>query len=162
MVALWSAQNRFAPSSDCDSMRGLRQVGESLARASWMEVGKQMSVGQGVQALGLICFAVLLCSSEASAQEQPRLNLMPLPASVQTGRGSLRIDSSFSVALSGHSEARLDRAVQRFLWQLARGTGLPLSAKPSSKPPLAPHADHSRTQSPQLAVVVRHTLEICT
>src|SRR5260370_20921233 len=111
MVALWSAQNRFAPSSDCDSMRGLRQVGESLALASWMEVGKQMSVGQGVQALGLICFAVLLCSSDASAQEQPRLNLMPLPASVQTGRGGLRIDSSCSGSPTRHVAARLDRSL---------------------------------------------------
>src|SRR6266851_3392938 len=160
MVALWSAQNRFAPSSDCDSMRGLRQVGESLARASWMEVGKQMSLSHGVQALGLFCFAVLLCSSEASAQEQPRLNLMPLPASVQTGRGGLRIDSSFSVALSGHSEARLDRAVQRFLWQLARETGLPLSAKTSSKATLAIHTDHASKEIQELGEDESYALEV--
>src|SRR6266852_4719357 len=160
MVALWSAQNRFAPSSDCDSMRGLRQVGESLARASWMEVGKQMSLSHGVQALGLFCFAVLLCSSEASAQEQPRLNLMPLPASVQTGRGSLRIDSSFSVALSGHSEARLDRAVQRFLRQLARETGLPLSAKTSSKATLAIHTDHASKEIQELGEDESYALEV--
>src|SRR5260370_20921235 len=30
MVALWSAENRFAPSSDCDSMRGLTQGGRKF------------------------------------------------------------------------------------------------------------------------------------
>jgi hexosaminidase len=125
-----------------------------------MEVGKQMSLGHGVQALGLFCFAVLLCSSEASAQEQPRLNLMPLPASVQTGRGSLRIDSSFSVALSGHSEARLDRAVQRFLRQLARETGLPLSAKTSSKATLAIHTDHASKEIQELGEDESYALEV--
>src|SRR5258707_15117655 len=102
-----------------------------------------MSFGHGGQALSLICFAVLLCSSEASAQEQPRLNLMPLPASVQTGSGGLRINSSFLVALTGHTEARPHRAVRPFLRQPARETGLPLSAKTASKATLSSHTDHT-------------------
>jgi hexosaminidase len=125
-----------------------------------MEVGKPMSVGHGVQALGLICFAVLLCSSEASAQEQRRLNLMPLPASVQTDGGSLRIDSSFSVALSGHSEARLDRAVQRFLRQLARETALPLSAKTSSQATLTIYTNHASKEIQELGEDESYTLDI--
>ncbi len=126
-----------------------------------MEVGKQMSVGHGVRELGVICFAVLLCSSEASAQEQqPGLSLMPWPASVQTGSGSLRIDSSFSVALSGHSEARLDRAVQRFLRQLTRETGLQLSAKTSSKATLTIHTDHGNKEIQELGEDESYTLEI--
>ncbi len=142
-------------------MRELTQVGERLPRASSMEVGKQMSVGHGVRELGVICFAVLLCSSEASAQEQqPGLSLMPWPASVQTGSGSLRIDSSFSVALSGHSEARLDRAVQRFLRQLTRETGLQLSAKTSSKATLTIHTDHGNKEIQELGEDESYTLEI--
>jgi hexosaminidase len=120
-----------------------------------------MSVGHGVHALGLICLAVLLCSSEASAQEQPPgLSLMPWPASVQTGSGGLRIDSSFSVALSGHTEARLDRAVQRFLRQLARETGLPLSAKTSSKATLTMHTDHASKEIQELGEDESYTLEV--
>ncbi len=120
-----------------------------------------MSVGHGVRELGVICFAVLLCSSEASAQEQqPGLSLMPWPASVQTGSGSLRIDSSFSVALSGHSEARLDRAVQRFLRQLTRETGLQLSAKTSSKATLTIHTDHGNKEIQELGEDESYTLEI--
>src|SRR4029077_3333906 len=98
-----------------------------------------MGMGHWMQGMGLI--ALLLCAAAASAQEQPRLNLMPLPASVQTSSGNLRIDSSFSVALTGHTEARLDRAVQRFLRQLSRETALPLSAKASPKATLTIHTD---------------------
>ena len=43
------------------------------------------------------------------------LNLMPYPAAAQHGSGALRIDASFSVSLTGYTESRLNRAVQRFL-----------------------------------------------
>ena len=85
---------------------------------------------------------------------------MPLPASVQTGSGGLRINSSFSVALTGHSEARLDRAVQRFLRQLARETGLPLSAKTSSKATLAIHTDHASKEIQELGEDESYALEV--
>jgi hypothetical protein len=56
----------------------------------------------------------------ASAQEQRPLNLMPVPARVPSGAGQLAVDASFSVAATGHDDARLERAVQRFLRQLGR------------------------------------------
>src|ERR1700738_5498466 len=98
-----------------------------------------MGMGQWIQGMCVIGFALLLCASSANAEEQPRFNLMPLPANLQTGSGSLRIDSSFSVALTGHTEARLDRAVQRFLRQLSRQTALPFPGKASSKAMLTVH-----------------------
>ena len=119
-----------------------------------------MGMGHWIQGMGWIGFALLLCAAGASAQDQPRLNLMPLPASVQTGSGSLRIDSSFSVALSGHTEARLDRAVQRFLRQLSRETALPLSAKASSKATLTIHTDHASKEVQELGEDESYTLEI--
>jgi hexosaminidase len=117
-------------------------------------------MGMGMHGMGLIGFALLLCSVGASAQEQQRLNLMPLPASVQTGSGSLRIDSSFSVALIGHTEARLDRAVQRFLRQLTRETALPLSAKTSPRATLIIHTDHASKEVQELSEDESYTLEI--
>src|SRR5438552_18689382 len=63
--------------------------------------------------------------------QPPALNLMPLPANVQPGTGSLRVDSAFSVAFTGYTQPRLERASERFLRQLARQTGLPLALKPS-------------------------------
>ena len=52
---------------------------------------------------------------------------MPWPASVTAGSGSVPIDPSFSVAISGAGarDARVQAAVQRLFYQLARQTGIP-------------------------------------
>ncbi len=118
-----------------------------------------MGMGHWMQGVSVIGFALLLCSARANAHE-PQLNLMPWPASLQTGSGSLRIDSSFSVVLTGHTEARLDRAVQRFLRQLSRQTALPISAKPSNKPALTVHADHACKEVQELGEDESYTLTI--
>src|SRR5581483_11902593 len=70
--------------------------------------------------LGAFCYVPAQTS-------QPALNLMPLPSNYQLGSGQLSIDQSFSVTLAGHKEARLERAVQRFLELLSRRTGMPLA-----------------------------------
>jgi hexosaminidase len=73
-----------------------------------------------------LLLAVVLCVSLASkAQMQPLPSLMPLPTKMQTGSGRLVIDPSFTVAITGHKEARLDRAVEIFLSQLRGQTGMP-------------------------------------
>lgn len=75
-----------------------------------------------------IILTVMLCVAFASvveAQPQQSLSLMPLPAKVQTGNGQLLIDRNFSVSIAGRHEARLDRAVEIFLGQLRRQTGMP-------------------------------------
>ena len=72
--------------------------------------------------------AVMVCmmfTSVVEAQPQQSLNLMPLPAKVQTGNGQLLIDRNFSVSIAGHHEARLDRAVEIFLGHLRQQTGMP-------------------------------------
>lgn len=69
---------------------------------------------------------VMLCAVLTSVVEaQQSLNLMPVPAKVQMGSGRLLIDPTFSVSIAGHHEARLDRAVEIFLTQLRRQTGMP-------------------------------------
>jgi hexosaminidase len=124
-----------------------------------------MGMGYWLQGLSVICFALLLSAGE-SAQEQTRLNLMPWPASLQTGSGGLRIDSSFSVALTGHTEARLDRAVQRFLRQLSRQTALPIplssATKASAKPTLTVLTDHASKEVQELGEDESYTLAITT
>ena len=49
---------------------------------------------------------------------------MPMPANVQLGTGQLAIDQSFSVAISGYRDALVDKAVQRFIGQLSKQTGM--------------------------------------
>jgi hexosaminidase len=49
--------------------------------------------------------------------------LMPMPRQVTQAPGGLRIDSSFSAATTGYSDARLDAAVRRFLTRVERQIG---------------------------------------
>ena len=98
----------------------------------------------------------------AGAQDAPTLNLMPWPASVQSGSGALKIDASFGVAFTGHSEARLDHAGQRFLTQLQKQTALLISSKPvdSAKAKLVVHTDHARKEVQELGEDESYTLEV--
>jgi hexosaminidase len=57
-------------------------------------------------------------------QSNPRLNLLPMPSSVQAGAGELPITPSFSVTIEGYKEPRLDRAGERFLQDITLRTGL--------------------------------------
>src|SRR6266478_9972484 len=117
-------------------------------------------MGMGHWGMCVIGCAFLLCAGGASAQEQPRLNFMPMPGNVQVGSGILRVDSSFSVALTGHTEARLDRAVQRFLRQLSRQTAIPLSGKPSATPTLTIHSDHASKEVQELGEDAGYALSV--
>jgi hexosaminidase len=93
----------------------------------------------------LLAVAFLPLAVLAAAQQQPQLNLMPMPSTLQLGAGQLPIDRSFSVAVTGVHDASLDRGVQRFVAQLSRQTGIPFRAKPdTANATLSIHADHGR------------------
>ena len=51
------------------------------------------------------------------------LNLMPMPAKVQMGSGQLVLQPSFSVAITGVKDPRLEHAIDRFLNDLRRQLG---------------------------------------
>lgn len=74
-------------------------------------------------AIFILAFSVLTVSL-GRAQSDSRISLMPLPAQMQMGSGQLVIDPSFTVAITGHSEARLQRAVEIFLDHLRVQTGM--------------------------------------
>ncbi len=77
----------------------------------------------------LTFLGLALVISPARAQEKPMPKLMPIPANVQVADGNLPIDASFSVSLTGYTEPRLDRAVDRFLVQMQHATGIPQIGK---------------------------------
>src|SRR3974390_3171484 len=54
------------------------------------------------------------------------INVMPLPASRQVTAGKLKLDASFTVAVSAYSDPRLEQAIVRTLQRLRRRTGLVL------------------------------------
>jgi hexosaminidase len=126
---------------------------------------QNMSAGHWLHAIVPAGLMVLVVSMTAYGQQQPQqaqLNLMPLPANVQPGAGSLRIDGSFSVALTGHTEARLNRAVQRLMRQLSRQTAIPfLPGRPApSQPTLVVHTDHASKEIQELGEDESYSLEI--
>jgi hexosaminidase len=75
------------------------------------------------------------------AQSQPQLNLMPMPASVQPGSGSLPITQSFSVSVTGAHDPALEAGAQRFITQLSRQTGIPFRPKTGEAATLTVHAE---------------------
>lgn len=73
------------------------------------------------------------------------INLMPMPAQVTLGQGSLPIDQTFRIVIDGYTEPRLVSAVQRASRILSRQTGM--SPTPTtlagSGPTLTIYCDHS-------------------
>ncbi|PYU84018.1 MAG: beta-N-acetylhexosaminidase [Acidobacteria bacterium] len=110
---------------------------------------------------GILVFCVLMYPAMITAQ-QPALHLMPLPASAQSGAGSLEVDSSFSVAFVGHTEPRLERSGERFLLQLARQTGLALALKPAktARATLVIQADHASKEIQEVGEDESYVLEV--
>ena len=96
--------------------------------------------------------------------QQPALNLMPLPANAQPGTGSLVVDSSFTVSFTGYTEPRLERAGERFLRQLARQTGLPLSLKTPKTPKatLLIQTDHAGKEIQEVSEDESYILDVST
>ena len=125
---------------------------------------KSCAVEAMLMAVFLALFAV-----RGTAQEQTppksgegRLHLMPWPSSVQEGSGGLQVDASFTVALTGYTEPRLDRAVQRFLGQLHRQTALLLATKASdaANARLVIHTDQASKTVQELGEDESYSLEV--
>jgi hexosaminidase len=88
------------------------------------------------------------------------LNLMPVPASVQRGTGSIRMDTDFSVKVTGYTEPRLERAVERFRDQLSRQTGILFAAQPAVPVVLVVHTDHAGKPVQEVGEDESYVLEV--
>lgn len=101
----------------------------------------------------LICQAFLLIVISAAAQTERQLNLVPMPSSVQIGTGQLRIDQSFSIAVTGSRDSSLERGQQRFLTQLSQVTGIRFwraTGKGVAPPTLEIRTEHGREETQKL------------
>ena len=70
---------------------------------------------------------VFVLAPLASLQAQPS-SLLPVPSEVRTAGAGLAIDSTTPFALTGHVDARLERALDRFRTRLSRRIAQPVSA----------------------------------
>ena len=89
---------------------------------------------------------LLLLTLLATGQSPARLDLMPMPSSVQFGKEKLLIKRSFSVAVSGYRDGTLDRGVQRFIAEVSHETGMRLDEPnvTENNAVLLIHAQHGR------------------
>jgi hexosaminidase len=109
-----------------------------------------------------LMLATMSLAPPATGQSQPPLNLIPQPANVKPGPGTFPVGASFTIAFTGHTESRLDRAADRFLTQLHRQTGL-LLAKPvrdAAQATLVVHTDHASKEIQELGEDESYSLEV--
>lgn len=105
----------------------------------------------------------VLCSTFTAGQIHPAFNLMPQPANLQLGTGELAVTRAFSVAITGRTELRLQRATDLFLTDLRKATGmLPTSDQISdpSKATLVIHVDNASKDVQELGEDESYTLEV--
>ncbi len=78
----------------------------------------------------LLLLLIITCAVVASAQQPstPKLDLMPVPTSITFHNERLTVDSNFRVATRGHSDARLQAAIARFMKRLEGRTVLTLDS----------------------------------
>ena len=110
----------------------------------------------------ILSIAALMLSSGIAAETSPPLDLMPQPASLTPGSGALQIDAGFSIAFTGYTEPRMERAADRFLTQLRRQTALVLAkaTHDAATATLVVHTDHASKDVQQLGEDEAYTLEV--
>src|SRR5580658_9746463 len=117
--------------------------------------GRKMGVHSGIgkhqsrfSYLLIPVFALISSAATAHAPRSPQapspVNLMPMPVMVMPAAGRLVVSQSFSVAIAGYSDPKLERAAQRFLRDVSRQTGYFLSEQlaDAGHATLTIHADH--------------------
>src|SRR5262249_40824250 len=72
----------------------------------------------------IIFLSLAIVAMTGIAQETKQHNLMPAPASLRFESGRLTVGSSFTIAVKGHSDARLLSAIDRMGRRLESRTGL--------------------------------------
>jgi hexosaminidase len=113
----------------------------------------------------ILFLATLMFASQNYSQSLQPSNLMPQPHSVNLSAGALRIDANFTIALTGHTEPRLNRAAARFLAQLQRQTALLFARQPSrdsAQATLVVHTDRAGKDAQELGEDESYTLEVTT
>ena len=119
-------------------------------------------LGNILEILLTLMLATISIAPPATGQFQPPLNLIPQPANVKTGTGALPVGANFTIAFTGHTESRLDRAADRFLTQLHRQTGLLLAkpARDAAQATLVVHTDHASKEIQELGEDESYSLEV--
>jgi hexosaminidase len=116
-----------------------------------------------------LLLVLVLLSSFAFASDSSTMptksstSLMPVPAVMRMNPGALRLDSSFTIGISGHSDARLEHAVQRLQGRIEGRTGVELPrgvAGNGNAPTLGIECGSGGSEYPKLGDDESYSLEI--
>jgi hexosaminidase len=116
--------------------------------------------------LPILMFFLISSAATARAPQAPLaslpIDLMPMPVTVTPAVGRLFVPQTFSVAIAGYNEPRLERAAQRFLRDLSRQTGYFLSAHlaDAGHATLTVHADHGSEAVQDLGEDESYSLDV--
>ena len=66
----------------------------------------------------VVAALMIVIVQPGDALQAPKLSVMPLPKSVETGQGEYKLDGHFRAGFSGAHDARLDDALDRFIVRL--------------------------------------------
>jgi len=111
-------------------------------------------------------FALISSAATAHAPQSPQapspINVMPMPAKVTLAGGRLMVMQTFSVAIAGYNEPRLEHAAQRFLRDLSRQTGYFLGERlaDAAHATLTIRADHGSEPVQDLGEDESYVLEV--
>jgi hexosaminidase len=111
--------------------------------------------------MSLITSAATAHAPQAPSAPSP-INVMPMPATMTPGAGRLIVSQSFSLAIAGYNDSRLERAAQRFLHDLSRETGYFLSDRlaDASHATLQIHAEHASEPVQDLGEDENYVLDV--
>ncbi|HET6647832.1 MAG TPA: family 20 glycosylhydrolase, partial [Pyrinomonadaceae bacterium] len=111
-----------------------------------------------------LLLVLFICAFPVYAQQQPpKHNLMPVPASVNFHPERLVVDSSFKVATRGHTDARLQAGIARFIKRLEGRTVLsftPGMAPDDQATTLVIHCDGPGKDTPGLGENESYNIDI--
>jgi hexosaminidase len=96
-------------------------------------------------------FQWVAAATALSAQQPAPVNVMPWPAKIDVGQGSIALGPTVRVAFAGYSEPRLERAVRRWGGEIAA---------PGSAAALEIQCDHASEAVQQLAEDESYSLKI--
>ena len=113
----------------------------------------------------LVVMLMLCVASVPQTGMQPArpINLVPAPASLQVGAGQLAFGPMFSVAITGHTEPRLQRTVDIFLADLRRQCGMFTADTAMADPSTATlvlHSEDGSKEVQELGEDESYTLEV--
>jgi hexosaminidase len=104
--------------------------------------------------------AILTTALLAQFAVNAQPSLMPWPAKVQTGAGTLVIDSSFAIGITGASDDRLESAINRLRTRISRQTGTQMSAQEAAHPNLSVTCRDTGPSNPTLGEDESYVLDV--